>query len=149
MAKTLRSLNRDVDKAIRGLENMTEPIGDSLDHVEEDIERRIDRGVDIEGSKFKPLSAKYKKRKAKKFPGMPILKATRTMLSGANIRRRIGKKTGKLTYGVGKGDYAGFHQEGGGKLPRRAFGGVSDDAANKVEKIFGDWTGDVLDKSFN
>jgi len=28
MAKTLRSLNRDVDKAIRGLENMTEPIGD-------------------------------------------------------------------------------------------------------------------------
>ena len=117
-----------------------------LDVIEEDIERRVDKGIDINGKPFKPLSPTYAKQKSKKFPGMPILKATRAMLAGANIRRRFkanqtGTTEASMSY---TSEYAAYHQEGGGKLPKREFIGVSKEAERQVDNILDGWITGIL-----
>ncbi|MFZ9311565.1 MAG: phage virion morphogenesis protein [Arenimonas sp.] len=70
---------------------------------------------------WKPLSKRYAKWKAKKFPGRPILEAT------GKMKRSLTGVTGDtvlvmqpLIFGIGtKRKYASYHQRGGGRLPQR------------------------------
>lgn len=73
------------------------------------------------GSKWVPLSAKYKRWKELKYPGRPILVRTGEMKasllgSGGNAIRDLTEDS--LTLGS-RLPYAKYHQRGGGRLPQR------------------------------
>lgn len=124
-------------------------IEEALDIVERDIEDRIDQGIDMNGKPFAPLSDAYAKQKRRKFPGMPILKATRRMLAGINIKRKFtgnqtGTTTGSLEYTA---EHAEYHQQGGKNLPKREFIGVSATADRAIDEMMSDWLDDVLTRA--
>lgn len=73
------------------------------------------------GGGWKALSPKYAKRKAKKWPGRPILEA-----SGQMKRSLVGHTTDSilnyqpLSFGYGtKRGYASYHQKGTPRMPQR------------------------------
>jgi hypothetical protein len=83
--------------------------------------------------KFKKLSPKYAKRKAKKYPGRPILVASGAMVSSLAYKSSmIGPGHYRLVCGAGgvdgdgvkNGDKALWHIDGTPKMPARDFGRV-------------------------
>lgn len=81
------------------------------------------------GNAWQPLSVAYAKRKAVKFPGQPILRATDGMFKSltedgaANAVADVG--TQSLTYGT-RDTKASYHQRGNRRLPRRKILAVTD-----------------------
>ncbi len=147
MADDLRRLRLSLESMSRKLGDNREMVEDALEIIELDIERRIDRGVDIEGEPFAPLSPAYKKRKEKTHPGQAILKRTRTMISGKMIQKKVSvwsgqnRSEGRIKYLT---KYAKYHQEGGKKLPKRAFAGITEDALREIDKSNAEHLRDML-----
>lgn len=74
------------------------------------------------GARWQPLSARYAKQKAKKYPGAPILvltgrlKRSLTVIGGADSVRIAEPLS--LTLGT-RTPYAGYHQQGTKRMPAR------------------------------
>lgn len=132
MARTLKEFSRRLVRLADKIGDMREPFADIAEATIDDVERRIDRGVDQSGAAFAPLSEKYAKRKAKKFPGKPILKRTNHMVAGANISTHINRQSVRIRY---ESEYAAYHQDGTGKMPKREFAGVSAEAEREADRI--------------
>ena len=134
MARTVKDFGKRLSRLARQVDDIHEPLGDIADEAILDIERGIDRGVDVNGNAFKPLSPAYAKQKAKRYPGKPILKRTNAMVAGGNITRKINKLSAKVTYNA---PYAQYHQFGMGTMPKREFAGIRKETSDKVDKIMG------------
>ena len=115
---------RAAAEAMQNLTPMMEEIGNEIASVNESAFNS--EGGSTESGIWKELSPRYKAWKDVHFPRRPILEATRTLrealttkTSGEHAIREYGN--GTMVFGTRGVAYALAHQEGCGKVPRRAF----------------------------
>lgn len=85
-------------------------------------------------SKWKPLSSPYKERKAKRYGEQPILVATgymRTSLTSAGQGSVVDKQPLEMTLGSSD-PKTGYHNRGGGRLPKREIFDFSPDQTKQI-----------------
>ncbi len=115
---------RAASEAIQDFTPMMGGIGNEIASTNESAFNS--EGGSTESGTFKDLSEKYKKWKKEHFPPLPILELTRTLREavtsktpGEHAVREYGN--GTMVFGTRGVAYALAHQEGCGKIPRRAF----------------------------
>jgi phage gpG-like protein len=128
-----RSFNR-VEEHIKDLR----PVWDAVERTFYDIEKEqfASEGSAGRGGKWKALSPAYLKRKEKQYPGTKILERT------GKMRDALTQKTGDTVlvktpdeFGIGTSlPYAGYHQRGGKRLPKREIVSFSDDNRRTMQK---------------
>ncbi len=128
-----RSFNRFGD----GLKNLAPIWRDILPELRRAmLEQFSGKGVGPDGA-WKPLSEKYAKWKAKKYPGMPILQRTGETFKAlttatANSIVVIGQTS--MIFGVAL-PYPIYHQRGGKNLPRRPIFDFNESQKTRISKV--------------
>lgn len=92
-----------------------------LDRVEE--EAFTSEGGTTRGGRWPRLSERYRRWKARNFPGRRILERTgrlKESIIGSTPDTVSERTATRLTYGT-RVPYAVYHQKGTGRIPRRAF----------------------------
>lgn len=114
-----RSFNR-VQEHISDLRPVWDEVQTAFYRIEN--EQFKSEGARGGGGKWKRLSTTYAKRKAKLYPGMPILQATGRMyeaLTSETADSAVVKT--KDEFGIGTTlEYPHYHQKGTSKMPKRA-----------------------------
>lgn len=89
------------------------------------------------GSRWQPLSLAYAARKARRYPGQPILRASDAVFRSLVDRTAdsiIEIEPQSLTYGTSR-FYARFHQRGMGRNPRRQILAVTEQDRREIQKL--------------
>lgn len=129
---------------VRSFQRVGEHIDDLRpiwDNVERDFHQIEDSQFKSEGArgasgKWKPLSRPYAKRKAQRWGMQPILRAS------GRLEASLTGNTGDTVsfkepqeFGIGTSvPYAGYHQRGGGRLPKRPVIDFSDSQKRDLQK---------------
>lgn len=96
----------------------------------------FDTNGQILGENWAPLSDRYLAVKAKIYPGRGTLERTGNMRN--SWRLDLGNAKARIYIPDSQIPYAKYHQNGGGKLPRRTLAKVTPAIADKVISIFRD-----------
>ena len=116
-------------QVVRSFNRVTDHISDLRavwDYVQPELYKIIDENFKSEGArggsgKWKPLSPAYAKRKAKLYPGKPILQATGRMyaaLTGVTGDSLVVKSKDEFAIGTSL-EYPSYHQRGTNRMPKR------------------------------
>lgn len=97
-----------------GISNLADPLSDYADHRKRSFRRQIRLGVDPYQNRYRPLSSRYAKQKAKKWGRTPILWASGRMVKSHQVTVRGNRIIESLD------SPAAVHATGGRKLPQRS-----------------------------
>lgn len=149
MIKTIEVTTRGVDlkKLEQNLSRPKKPLSRSADFMLKEARRNFPAKGSIFGEKWPPLTEFTKRIKAKYYPGQPMMVRT-GLLRGSFLV--VGPRTQ-----VGKGEvdvynpipYAGSHQMGVGRLPRRVLLKLAKMQVDNIVNVFVAWVGQMIKAS--
>jgi len=120
--------------------DLSSEINESAKAVVEDHEKRLSFGQGVDGrpmAKLKPLTIQGKRKQGYAKPRVPLY-ATGT-LKDVKITKKASKtnQEARIMPDETRREIGAFHQEGGGKLPKREWFGVTEKVEERLLKRMG------------
>ena len=129
----------------RVFNNLPFLLNESARIVKQTIESDTDKGIDVNGDRFKPLKTatiKAKRRKGSPHPTKPLIDKGVMKVTYIGKRATKAKPEASLIMPKESDVYGPLHNEGGyvaGQPPQREWFGISNNANTAIDKFINRW----------